>query len=303
MQLSVIIVDYESGDYLSRCIRSLDEDLRQELCEVIIIDNSTRQASRESLSELELALPNGIERVEIIESSVNQGFAKACNQGAQRAKGEYLLFLNPDSEVKEGSLEKLIHKAQELPDFGLGGPLIRESFGGVQASARKFPGAKTVFFGRSSLLSKFFPNNPYSREELKSSKLEDQEEANPVDWVSGAALLVKRDVFFQLQGFDEHYFMYWEDADLCFRAAKAKHKCYYIKTAEVVHHQGVCSDRSLWTSLFEFHRSVFYYYCKHVESRNLAYDFLVLSGLSLRFLLKGLGELICILWKGRERQE
>ena len=141
------------------------------------------------------------------------------------------------------------------------GGLVREADGGVQASARRFPDLSTAFGGRTSWLTRVLPGNPLTRRNLASTNV--QAGCAEVDWVTGAFMMVRHDVFETLGGFDEHFFMYWEDSDLCLRALKAGWKTMYEPGAQVVHFTGRASRHAPVRSLIAFHRSVFRHYWKH----------------------------------------
>jgi GT2 family glycosyltransferase len=166
------------------------------------------------------------------------------------------------------------------PRAGVVGGLVRESDGAVQASARRFPDATTGLAGRTAWLSRVLPGNPLTRRNLTTTPAEG---VRQVDWVSGALMLIRREVFDELRGFDERFFLYWEDADFCRRAAAAGWSTWYAPVAEVVHRTARTSRHAPVRSLAAFHVSAFRYYWKHGSVlAKLASPF-VAAGLAGRF--------------------
>ena len=148
-------------------------------------------------------------------------------------------------------------------DAAIVGPRILDSDGTIQGSARRFPGLTTAIAGRSSWLTKRFPNNPLSRHNLPA--LEHRAEPLDVDWVSGACMLVRRAAFEQIGGMDEHFFLYWEDADLCRRLQMQGWRSVYFPGATIVHAGGRSSIHAFRESLAAFHRSALLLFRKHAR--------------------------------------
>jgi hypothetical protein len=163
------------------------------------------------------------------------------------------------------------------------GGLVRESDGAVQASARRFPDATTGLAGRTSWLSKVMPGNPLTRRNLTT---EPAEGVRQVDWVSGALMLIRRETFDEIGGFDEHFFLYWEDADFCRRAADAGWSTWYAPVAQVVHRTARASRHAPVRSLAAFHVSAFRYYWKHGGVLARVASPVAALGLAARFLVR-----------------
>ena len=164
---------------------------------------------------------------------------------------------------------------------------MRESDGAVQPTARGFPDAWTVLGGRTSWLTKVAPDNPLARRNLVAAV----DQVVAVDWVAGACMLIRREVFDALGGFDEGFFLYWEDADFCRRAAAAGWQTLYDPSVQVTHAAARASRHAPVSALAAFHRSVFRYYWKHGSWRARAAAPLVAAGLLLRFAIRLPGSL------------
>jgi GT2 family glycosyltransferase len=170
------------------------------------------------------------------------------------------LFLNPDAVVSGPVIDVLERLLTDHADVGIVGPRITNTDGSVQASARRFPGPSTAIAGRSTWLTKHFPDNWLSRRNLPAR---DAHEAVDVDWVAGSCLMTRRDVFDRLGGLDEAFFLYWEDADFCTRARQAGWRCVYLPTVEVQHAGGRSARIDPAPAIRAFHASAFRLYWKH----------------------------------------
>jgi GT2 family glycosyltransferase len=255
--IDIVIVNYKSTDYLETCLSSIGRALEGVKANIFVEDND----SDDRIHRIESAFP----QVFLNRNSKNLGFAKAVNQGARRGEAPYLILLNPDAIVKEGFFRPLIAFLEEHPRIGVIGPKILEKDGSVQNSARSFPNPLTGLFGRTSVLTRCFPENRWSRKNLLSL---DSDGKTPleVDWVSGACMAVRRKAFEEVGPLDERFFMYWEDADWCKRMRQNGWKVVYFPLATITHLGGGSSDRLACRSIFEFHKSSYLYYDKHGRS-------------------------------------
>lgn len=251
-QTSILIVGYRAYDELDRCLASIEA--YEPDAEVIVVDHD---ADLNRGGVIEKAHP----RIRYLARRNNPGFAAGVNDAARHATSPLLLVLNPDVELSKSIVAPLAACLDANAHVGIVGGQVREADGQVQASARRFPDLSTAFGGRTSWLTRVAPDNPLTRRNLAATDVH----AGPstVDWVTGAFMLIRRATFDQLGGFDERFFMYWEDADFCRRALSAGWKTMYEPAAEVVHHTGRASRHAPVRSLLAFHRSVFHYYWKH----------------------------------------
>jgi len=218
----------------------------------------------------------------LIQNKTNVGFAKAINQVANRTRSKYVLLLNPDAVISEDIFNSAIPYMESHPEIGVLGPKILDRDGSIQGSARSFPTFHTALFGRSSFITKLFPNNPLTCTNVLTH-CSDGQSPMEVDWVSGACMLLRRKAFDDAGLFDENFFLYWEDADLCKRMWKKGWKVVYFPEALTMHYVGASSENNIIRSIFEFHKSAFYYYRKHYKNDHLLLKFLVFFGLIARF--------------------
>jgi len=257
--LSVIIVSYNSAAYLDWCLDSLDRYLDGVSSEVCVVDNTSTDGS-----------PDRVRRrphVQLVANAANRGFAAAVNQGLAATTGRFVLWLNPDSALLDAGVRGLLDHLEAHPEVGIVGPRILDPDGSLQRSARAFPSYDWAVGHRHSLLTRLFPNNPYSRRYL----LVDLDPANPrdVDWVSGACLLHRRDLVTRIGGLDEIFFMYCEDVDFCLRARQAGWTVHYHPGLQVVHQVAGSTRQRSRAMLVERHRSLWRYYKKHFRRHAL----------------------------------
>lgn len=219
------------------------------------------------------------EGAEVVVSGRNVGFARAVNLGLRRASGEYIVLINPDSTLEGGFFGAVSEFFGVNPQVGVIGPRVLDADGAVQLSARREFSFISGLFGRTSLLTKLLPESRFVRDHFPTT---DSEESSPVDWVSGACMVVRREVFEQIGLLDERFFMYFEDADLCRRAREAGFGVAYLPQASVVHDAGG-STRSRPQAILRLHRSAYLYHRKHrPEGSPAILDALVLAGLAAR---------------------
>jgi GT2 family glycosyltransferase len=251
--VSVLIVNYRAYQELSACLESLERFRGRDL-EVILIDHAGDTTDAERLAER-------FRWIQLIAVQDNPGFAAGVNRAAREAAGRYLLLLNPDCVVHGDAPRTLAAFLDGRPAVGAVGALVREPDGSIQASARRFPNVTTGFAGRTTWLSQLWPGNPWTRRNLVAP--DGTTAPIEVDWVSGACVMVRRRAFEEVGGMDERFFLYWEDADLCFRLKRAGWATVYHPGAQVTHLTGRSSVRARRESLTAFHRSAYLYYVKH----------------------------------------
>lgn len=263
--VSALIVNYRVYDDLAACLDALSRNADDIISEIIVVD---QESDRARLDDAVRAYP----KVRILPRADNVGFGAGVNQAARQAASDYLLILNPDTVVKPGALPRLVAALEEHADVAAVAPKVTSPDGSLQRTARTFPTALTGLFGRTSLLTKLWPQNPLSRHNLPTA---DSDEPIVVDWVAGACTLVRAKMFRDVGGFDEGFFLYWEDADLCRRLHERQMRVMYVPAAEVVHVVARSSERARVRSLVAFHHSAWRYYYKHHRgpSRVLALPF------------------------------
>jgi GT2 family glycosyltransferase len=276
MLVSVLIVNYRAYEELASCLDSLRPFLADDL-EVIVVDHASEPAATARLL-------TRFSWIQLISVTTNPGFAAGVNRASRAATGRHLLLLNPDSVLDDDVAHALAEWLEGQERVGAVGGLVRESDGSVQASARRFPNFTTGFAGRTSFLSRVWPTNRWTRRNLvPRSTLRHPIE---VDWVSGACMMVRRDAFEAVGGMDERFFLYWEDADLCFRLRSAGWLTVYNPVAGVTHLTGRSSALAGTQSLIAFHRSAFHYYFKHGGRLRRLLSPVIFLALSGRLVLK-----------------
>jgi GT2 family glycosyltransferase len=271
VKFSVITVNYRSWPYALRCIDSLYRTGYEDF-EVVVVNNDQG------------ATPEIPHPVRLIRNPENVGFARACNQGVYVSRGENVMFINPDTLVEGDFFESLEKFLDENPRVGVAGPRIVGVEGDVQLTARKELGFVSGFLGRTSLLTRLFPQSALVKRLFPAARKLTGPTA--VDWISGTCMTVRRQVLEEIGPMDERFFMYFEDADLCRRAREAGWLVYYLPQVEVFHHSGASSQnrsRAIW----DLHKSAFLYHRKHGRHGPLGfYSFLTLAGLAGRAFVR-----------------
>jgi GT2 family glycosyltransferase/glycogen synthase len=273
--LDIIIVNYNSTDYLLRCLASIYDSLKMKPLKVLVMDN----ASKDGVDRAKVEFPQVI----LIKNSYNLGFGKAINIALKQTDSPYVVLLNPDTYVMNSFFDSILKYLEENPDVGIVGPKILNRDGSTQGSARTFPTPLTGLFGRSSFLTKVLPNNPVTRENILTSR-SDGRTPMEVDWVSGACLVARRKAVESVGPLDERFFMYWEDADWCRRMWDKGWKVVYFPQASVVHYVGVSSNKAISRSIFEFHKSSYRLFDKYSKPSYWFLKPLAIAGLSLRLV-------------------
>lgn len=271
--IDIIIVNYNSTDYLLGCLRSIYGALNELPAKIFVQDN----ASEDDVDRV----TEGFPLVKLTKNSYNMGFSKAANNAMKQSAAPYIVLLNPDTYVMSGFLESALRYMEENPHVGILGPGILNSDGSVQGSARSFPTPLTAFFGRSSLLTKWFPDNRITRQNVLTTR-SDGVTPMEVDWVSGACMVVRRSAVDDVGLMDESYFLYWEDADWCRRMWYKGWKVVYFPQASVIHYVGVSSEQFLLRSTFEFHKSSYRLFQEYNKPFLWFLQPLIIAGLSLR---------------------
>ncbi|OLF08282.1 glycosyltransferase family 2 protein [Actinophytocola xanthii] len=247
-ELAVIIVTYSPGETLDRCLDTLAKATSRPV-RVILADNgSTDGAPERAAAERE--------NVELLRTGGNLGYGTAANLGAAELDASYgwVVVANPDLEWGDGALDTMLEAARRWPRGGAFGPLIKEVSGEVYPSARLLPS-----LGRGighAVVGRVWRGNPWTRAYKQSDTTVVEREAG---WLSGSCLLMRRAAFESVNGFDQRYFMYFEDVDLGDRLGKAGWQNVYVPSAEVVHLQGHSTARSSAAMLAAHHDSAYRY--------------------------------------------
>ncbi|MFH1458889.1 MAG: glycosyltransferase family 2 protein [Candidatus Omnitrophota bacterium] len=234
--LSIIIVNYNTGELLVRCVESALNKFNYLQDEIIIIDNASTDQSLVKLK----ALARAASSIEIIKNSQNQGFAAGVNQGIKRAKGNYIVLLNPDAQLKGSVLENLKKVLTDNPQAGCCGPKLINQDLSLQMSVHSYPKLLDIIFDKTHL-AYFFPKSKILTRFQMSYW--NHEQMREVDWMSGACLMVRKTVIENIGLLDERFFMFCEDIDLCLRIKQAGWKNIYVPDACVLHLKGKSSPQ------------------------------------------------------------
>ena len=250
--LAVVIVNYETGEWLERCLRSLRDAAADRPMDVVVIDNASRDGSADTAESLGARL---------IRNDTNRYLSPAWNQGAATTDAAYLLFLNPDTEWFRGEPSDLVAVAKTHPRAGLVGPMLRNPDGTVYPSGRRFP--SLVDAVGHAFLSPFTRNNPFTRRyEMEGW---DRSTEREVDWVSGACMLFPREAFDAVGGFDEGFPLYAEELDIATRLREIGWSALFTPAVEVIHAVGVSTggNRRPHHLVVMHSQSLYRYYATH----------------------------------------
>jgi len=246
--LSVIIVNWNTKDLLCQCIDSLTQTLKKIDTEVFVVDNGSTDGSVAAVREK-------VSGVRLIENLVNLGFAKANNQAISLSSREYLLLLNPDTQVKDEAIERMLFFMDAHPEAGVVGAQLLNVDGSKQNSIANFPSLATELLNKS-LLRWLFPDKFPGKEMDYPGPVE-------VDSVIGACMMARRKALEQVGLLDEEYFLFLEETDWCYRMKKAGWKIYHIPQAEVLHFQGKSAEAEKGKARIEYYRSRYHYFRKN----------------------------------------
>ncbi len=247
MKVSAVIVSYNVRGFLGNLLASLRRSFTGIDSEIIVIDNSSEDDTVEFVRR-------DFPEVKVIENRANVGFGKANNQAVKIASGEFLLMINPDAIVQEDTIKEMIRFMERHSDAGAAGCKVLNANGTLQKSCRRGFPTPWVAFTKISGLSALFPRSRslgrYNHTYLNPG------EVHQVDAISGSFMFIPRKVFLQVGGFDEDYFMYGEDIDLCYKIKQAGYKVYYTPQTAVVHFKGQSTRRSTINQTYEFYRAM-----------------------------------------------
>jgi GT2 family glycosyltransferase/glycosyltransferase involved in cell wall biosynthesis len=277
MLLDVIYVNYKSTKGLIKSIESLNNknSVKYNL-HIIVVDNSSEEDNRR--------VKDLIPGIKLIRNKKNVGFGAAINQALKYCFSKYIILLNPDTLVIDGFIEASIRFIDQNDNIGILGPMIFDEDGGVQGSARSFPTILTSLFGRNSPITKIFPKNSITRSNILTNQC-DGKTPMEVDWVSGACMVVRREAMQAVGGFDERFFLYWEDTDLCKRIRDAGWKVVYFPEAKVIHSVGKSSNTRPIFANYQFHKSCYRLYEKYAKGPFSIFTPLAGIALMYRFLI------------------
>jgi GT2 family glycosyltransferase len=227
--VDVVVVSYNSRGELRGSVEPLT---RLEDVNVVVVDNASADGSLEVIADL------AAERIALTK---NGGFGHGCNAGWRAGRAPYVLFLNPDARIDSEALDRLVAVLERSPAAGAVAPRINHDDGTLDYSLRRFPRLRSTY-ARALFLHRIFPRATWTDELIREPSV--YAEPGLPDWVSGACILVRRTVLEELGGFDEGFFMYCEDIDLCRRVQDAGHELRYEPAAVITHIGGASAPRT-----------------------------------------------------------
>ncbi|HEY6142302.1 MAG TPA: glycosyltransferase family 2 protein [Flavobacterium sp.] len=251
MQLSVIILNYNVRYFLELCVLSVQNAIQNIDAEIIVIDNNSQDDSCAMMKE---RFPN----VKLIENKENSGFPKGNNIGVEVAQGEYLCILNPDTVVAEDTFIKVLAFAKEQKDLGIVGVKLIDGTGNFLPESKRGTPTPFVAFTKITGLYKFFPKTfgKYYAQHISEN------ETGKVDILVGAFMVMKRELYNEIGGFDENCFMYSDDIDLSYMALQKGKSNYYFHETSVVHYKGESTIKD-GTYMKRFREAMNFFYKKH----------------------------------------
>ena len=228
MSLSVIIVTWNSERYIARCLRSAETASKGIACETVVVDNASND---DTVNVVRTQFP----QTRLISLAANEGFARACNRGASAAHGEYICFLNPDVEILGNSLAHMVNFFARYPHAAVVGGKLQNQDGSLQPSIRTFPNplsalAVALKLGHVPFLKRWV------RRDFSAALVAAPDQAQMVDFVSGAFFAVRKTFFDIIGGLDERYFIWFEEVDLQRQAKERGGEVWYYPKAAAVHY-------------------------------------------------------------------
>jgi len=280
MLLSVIVVSWNTRELLRACLASLQQELivltgssALNDVEVFVVDNASADQSAEMVAE---AFP----WVRLTANVDNKGFAAGNNQALADATGQFVLLLNPDTEIKSGALKTLLTFFDTHPKAGVVAPQLLNTDGSIQRSCRAFPTFLGMVFELIGL-SRMFPAGSSYGQKFREYKMLDwnHDDERQVDQPEGACLMIKRQLLDEIGTLDEGFFMLFEEVDWCFRAKKAGWEIWFTPSAQVVHHYGQSIKQVKVRMILSSHRGLYRFWHKHYRGNRWWLDGIAYSGL------------------------
>lgn len=269
--LSIIIVNYNVRDFLHHALVSLQKAMKGIRGEIIVVDNASDDGSLEMVRRR-------FANVHLIASKTNLGFARANNLGLKRARGKFLLLINPDTIVQEDTLRVMLKFFAENPDVGLAGCKILNPDGSFQLACRRSFPRPWVALTKMTGLSALFPRSRFFGK--YNLTYLNPDETYELDAVSGSFMMLRREAYERVGGLDEDFFMYGEDLDWCYRIQQSGWKNYYVHTTQIIHYKGESTKRSDLNEIRTFYQAMHLFVSKHLSSSRI-FTFLIRSAISL----------------------
>jgi Predicted glycosyltransferases len=278
VKLSIITVSWNTRDLLKRCLDSVRSELalRPDIpVEVFLVDNDSGDGSAQMV---ESEHP----WVKLVENKENFGFAKANNQALRACSGEFVLLLNPDTEVSPGAIWHLVDFLDSRPSAGVVAPQLLNSDGTVQRSCREFPTFLGMFYELAGL-SRLFPVGSESGKKFRAYKMLDwnHDDERQVDQPEGACLMLRRSVIDDVGLLDEGFFMLFEEVDWCYRIKQNGWEIWFTPAAQITHHYGQSIKQVKMKMIISSHRGLYRFWRKHYRGNRWYMDGIAYSGLMI----------------------
>lgn len=274
LDISIIIVNYNTKKLTMECIKSIYDSNIVSAFEIILVDNHSTDGSVSAVKEI-------FKDVQVVANQENVGFSKANNIAIDLSNGRYVLLLNSDTIVKNGTIDTMVQFMDEHKDIGASGCKVVLPDGTLdKACHRGFPTPSASFYYISGLARRFPNNSRFSGYHLSHLNMDDIHE---VDCLVGAFMLVRREAISQVGLLDETFFMYGEDIDWCYRIKESGWKIYYHPHVEIIHYKGASSRKKPFKIVYEFHRAMYLFHRKHYSKRYLLFvNLAVYVGIGLK---------------------
>ena len=288
IDVTICIPTRQARQLLCACLQSLASQPADLACEVIVVDNNSRDGTVEMIRQ-------EFPAVKLICNDHNAGFTRPANQALRLARGRYALLLNSDTEVPAGAIARLVKFADTHPEAGICGPRVVFPDGTLQKQCRRNFGTPWSAFCYQIGLGRLFPGSRLFDSYLASTAIENR--THPVAAVSGSCMLIRKELMDAIGLLDETYFAYWEDSDYCYRAYEAGWKVFYVHESEIVHHSGKGGSHvEPFRTAYHWHRSHFIFYRKYLSRHhfflvNLIYYLMILLRLAFKLFLTALKKL------------
>ena len=291
--LSIVIVNFNGGDLVIECISSIYQNAPSFSFEIIVMDNASFDGSPDRIETL-------FPELRLFRLGNNMGLTKAFNKGVKASCGHFILSLDPDTVVFPGTIEDMLEFLKSNPEVGACGSKLLNPDGSSQRTARRFPTPMNAIFGRHSLLTRLFPTNRFSKRYLISEK-EDFEKPYPVDSLSTACMMLRREIVEQVGVFDEGFFVYWSDTDWCYRMKSAGWQIFSLPGSKVIHKENIKVRHRKWRGanmIIDFHKGAHRLYRKHyVRNAWHPMNLVAIGGLALRAISLIIGEHLRSIWR------
>jgi GT2 family glycosyltransferase len=287
-ELSIIILNYNGKEYLKNCLSSIFSNDSYAKFEVILVDNASTDHSVDLVRKQ-------FPQVHIIENSINYGFTKGNNIGIRKSRGEYCLILNNDTEFLSGSLKKARDFIAQSPPLTVACCKILNFDGTPQVNCRRFPNLFSEYLKHAFLKIKYI-DNPISRRQILRTW--ERDEVQQVDWASGCFLLTRKKDMEKLGLFDEKFFIYYDDTDLCMRFHKAGGQVLYYPFSVIKHKgAGIMGTRKILpqSNLYGFQSAVYYFRKHHGKIHSILFRLLTEVTWIINLLLLALIDILSLL--------